>query len=69
MIENPERYATAFVQAGANSVSVHYEACRHLDGVLGTDPQGRRDGRSGAESGHPGVACWKTFWKWRTTCF
>jgi ribulose-phosphate 3-epimerase len=35
MIENPERYAPAFVQAGANSVSVHYEACRHLDGVLG----------------------------------
>ena len=35
MIENPERYAAAFVEAGANSVSVHYEACRHLDGVLG----------------------------------
>jgi ribulose-phosphate 3-epimerase len=35
MIENPDRYAAEFVQAGANSVSVHYEACRHLDGVLG----------------------------------
>jgi ribulose-phosphate 3-epimerase len=35
MIENPERYATAFVEAGANCVSVHYEACRHLDGTLG----------------------------------
>jgi ribulose-phosphate 3-epimerase len=35
MIEHPERYAAAFVEAGANSVSVHYEACRHLDGVLG----------------------------------
>jgi ribulose-phosphate 3-epimerase len=35
MIENPERFVTAFVQAGANSVSVHYEATRHLDGVLG----------------------------------
>jgi len=34
MIENPDRYAAAFVQAGANSVSVHYEACRHLDGTL-----------------------------------
>jgi ribulose-phosphate 3-epimerase len=34
MIENPERYAVAFVAAGANSVSVHYEACRHLDGTL-----------------------------------
>ena len=35
MIENPERYVAAFVEAGANSVSVHYEACRHLDGTLG----------------------------------
>ncbi|MGA2270617.1 MAG: ribulose-phosphate 3-epimerase [Bryobacteraceae bacterium] len=35
MIENPERYVAAFVEAGADSVSVHYEACRHLDGTLG----------------------------------
>src|SRR4051812_2873229 len=35
MIENPERYAVDFVHAGANSVSVHYEAARHLDGTLG----------------------------------
>ena len=34
MIENPERYVTDFVKAGANSVLVHYEACRHLDGTL-----------------------------------
>ena len=34
MIENPERYAAEFVKAGASSISVHYEACRHLDGVL-----------------------------------
>jgi len=35
MIENPDRYVVDFVKAGANSVSVHYEAARHLDGVLG----------------------------------
>jgi ribulose-phosphate 3-epimerase len=35
MIENPERYVTDFVKAGANSVLVHYEATRHLDGTLG----------------------------------
>src|ERR1022692_3732894 len=35
MIENPERFVTAFVQAGANSVSVHYEATYNLDAVLG----------------------------------
>ena len=34
MIENPERYVTEFVKAGANSVLVHYEAARNLDGVL-----------------------------------
>jgi len=34
MIEEPDRYVEEFVKAGANSVSVHYEACRHLDGVL-----------------------------------
>ncbi len=34
MIENPDRYAKIFVEAGANSVSVHYEACRHLDATL-----------------------------------
>ncbi len=36
MIENPDWYAAEFVRAGANSVSVHYEAARHLDGTLGT---------------------------------
>jgi ribulose-phosphate 3-epimerase len=35
MIENPERYVTAFAKAGANSISVHAETARHLDGVLG----------------------------------
>jgi ribulose-phosphate 3-epimerase len=34
MIENPERYIPGFVGAGANSVSVHYEACRNLDAIL-----------------------------------
>ena len=34
MIEQPERYIPAFARAGANSISVHQEACRHLDGVL-----------------------------------
>jgi len=35
MIEQPERYVEAFALAGANSISVHAEACRHLDAVLG----------------------------------
>lgn len=34
MIENPERYVKSFAEAGANSISVHFEACRSLDAVL-----------------------------------
>ena len=34
MIDDPQKYALEFVKAGANSVSVHYEAARHLDGTL-----------------------------------
>jgi ribulose-phosphate 3-epimerase len=30
MIEEPEKYAEAFKNAGANILTVHYEACRHL---------------------------------------
>jgi ribulose-phosphate 3-epimerase len=30
MIEHPEDYLEAFVQAGADALSVHVEACRHL---------------------------------------
>src|SRR6516225_3788326 len=40
MIENPERFVEAFVQAGADSVSVHHEAARHLDGTLETIRKG-----------------------------
>ena len=34
MITDPDTYAPQFVQAGATSVSVHQEACRHLDRTL-----------------------------------
>lgn len=30
MIEEPERYTEAFRKAGADRLTVHYEACRHL---------------------------------------
>ncbi|HUX45804.1 MAG TPA: ribulose-phosphate 3-epimerase [Terracidiphilus sp.] len=30
MIENPDEFIPAFAEAGANWISVHYEACRHL---------------------------------------
>lgn len=34
MIENPDLYIPAFAQAGANLISVHQEACIHLDRTL-----------------------------------
>jgi ribulose-phosphate 3-epimerase len=34
MIENPDEFVPAFAEAGANWVSVHYEACRHLHRTL-----------------------------------
>jgi ribulose-phosphate 3-epimerase len=35
MIVEPERHLAAFRQAGADSISVHYEACPHLHRTLG----------------------------------
>jgi ribulose-phosphate 3-epimerase len=34
MIEAPQRLIPAFAEAGANRLTVHAEACRHLDRVL-----------------------------------
>jgi ribulose-phosphate 3-epimerase len=34
MIENPDEYIPAFAAAGADMVSVHVEACRHLNRTL-----------------------------------
>lgn len=34
MIEEPERYIDDFVEAGANRITVHVEAVRHLDRVI-----------------------------------
>ncbi|PYV53721.1 MAG: ribulose-phosphate 3-epimerase [Acidobacteria bacterium] len=34
MIENPDRYIPAFADSGADWISVHHEACPHLDRTL-----------------------------------
>jgi ribulose-phosphate 3-epimerase len=34
MIEEPDRYIPEFIEAGADVVTVHQEACRHLDRTL-----------------------------------
>ena len=34
MIEDPDSYIPAFIEAGANWISVHVETCRHLDRTI-----------------------------------
>lgn len=34
MIEKPERYIESFAEAGADILTIHYEACTHLDRAL-----------------------------------
>ncbi|MEO0340941.1 MAG: ribulose-phosphate 3-epimerase, partial [Bacteroidota bacterium] len=34
MIEQPEQYIEQFREAGADNISVHYEACKHLHGTI-----------------------------------
>src|SRR5215472_293975 len=34
MISDPDTYAPAFIQAGADQILVHQEACKHLDRTL-----------------------------------
>ena len=34
MISDPDKYAPIFIEAGADQVSVHQEACLHLDATL-----------------------------------
>ncbi|MCU1263482.1 MAG: ribulose-5-phosphate 3-epimerase [Bryobacterales bacterium] len=34
MIEDPHKYAPIFIEAGADQISIHQEACRHLDATI-----------------------------------
>lgn len=36
MISDPDRYIQPFAEAGANTISVHYETCAHLQRTLST---------------------------------
>lgn len=45
MVEEPERYISDFAEAGADIITVHAEACRHLDHTIGAvKKQGVRAG-------------------------
>ena len=62
MISDPQKYAPAFIDAGADSVSVHYEAATHLDGTLQTirklgrgSPAKRRQSRAVEQAARRGA--------------
>ena len=54
MIENPDEFIPAFADAGANWVSVHYEACRHLHRSLMHICGSWHEAGRGVQSGYPG---------------
>ena len=54
MIEDPDKYAPLFIEAGADQVSVHQEACRHLDRTLRMIRSEGRQGGCGDQSGDSG---------------
>ena len=69
MIENPERYVTAFVRGRGQFGLGALRGGAASGWRARDDPQGRRDGGRGAQSGHPGRRAGRSRWKWRTTCF
>ncbi len=57
MIEDPDTYAPIFIDAGATSVSVHYEVCRNLDRTLACHSRAGRSGRALSSTRIPRSAC------------
>lgn len=57
MIEEPIRYIDDFVDAGADIITVHAEACRHLDRTVEAIREKGGSGRCGIKSGHSAGNC------------
>ena len=54
MIENPDEFIPAFAEAGVDWMSVHQEACRHLNRTLQLIQESQLPGGSGDQSGDAG---------------
>ena len=52
MIEEPERYLADFARAGADILTVHYEACPHIHRSLQMIKELPREGRCSTQSRH-----------------
>ncbi len=54
MVEDPGRYVEGMREAGADIITVHQEACTHLDRVINQIKDWRAKGGSGLKPGHAG---------------
>ena len=52
MMVKPERYIQEFAEAGADMITVHAEACTHLDRTIQQIHEAGKEGGSSAESGY-----------------
>ena len=66
MIEKPEDSLESYIKAGADIVTVHHEACVHLDRTL---HQIKSLGAQAGVSIVPSTpaSCWNTSWSWWTS--
>ena len=55
MVDNPDQYIEPLAKIGVEYVSVHAEACGHLDRTL---TEIRRHGHEGGRGPEPGHAAW-----------
>ena len=66
MIENPDQFIPEFAEAGADWISVHQEACVHLNRTLHLIKRPRLPGGRGDQSGDAGGDPERGAGHWRT---
>ena len=69
MVEEPDRLAHLYVEAGCERLIVHAEACLHLHRVLGAIARAGRQRGRGPQPGHPDRRTWPTCSTWSTWCW
>ena len=69
MVEEPDRLAHLYVEAGCERLIVHAEACLHLHRVLGAIAELGATRGGGPQPGHAGVGTWPTCSTWSTWCW
>ena len=69
MIEDPDRWAPGYAEAGARNVTIHAEAAQSPVRTLRDDPGRRGPGRAGASTRPPRSSRTPTCWpRWTCCC-